>query len=58
MPNVKIGHSVYIGENTSVGQKSSIYKSILCRNITIGSGCHLKYCIVLDGANIPDGANY
>jgi hypothetical protein len=58
LQSVKLSHGIYIGENSTVGGGSSIFKSIICRNASIGSNCCLKYCVVLDGSQLPDNSSY
>lgn len=52
--SIKISYNVYIGEESTVGAGTSLFKSIVCRNAALGAKCDIKYCLVLEGTVVPD----
>jgi NDP-sugar pyrophosphorylase family protein len=58
LQSVKLSHSIYIGENSTIGGGSSIFKSVICRNASVGINSSLKSCVVLEGSHLPDNSRY
>lgn len=58
LQTVKLSHNIYIGEGTSIGGGSSLFKSVVCRNASIGAHSSLKYCIVLEGTVLPENSRF
>lgn len=49
-----VGVDSHVGENTVLGERTNIKKSVVGSNCTLGKRCRLTGCIVLDGVKIAD----
>lgn len=49
-----IGNDSLLGENTNVGERSSVKRTVVGSNCTIGKKCKLTGCVLLDGVTVGD----
>lgn len=47
----------FVGPNCTAGDKASVKKSCLSKDVRLGAGVKLNGCVVLDGATIEEGVN-
>lgn len=58
--SAQISHSaelrgeVFIGQNTSIGENSLIFNSVIGDNVQIGNGVHISGCTIWDNVKIGD----
>ena len=51
------GGNVWLAEGVSVGEDTTLRRTVALRGADVGSGCRLDSVLVLPGARVPDGAD-
>lgn len=49
-----IGSDCIIGNNSELGERTNVKRSVIGNNVIIGKKCRISGCILLDGINIED----